>query len=458
MNNQVTRVDAKGPVRLFAWVMVFLVLSSVVAAFVTRQTLVIALEQRTQDELRAESEAFRELVTQVEANAPDGFASALQAFRGRPSDGGPGAAFLFVNGEQVLPIESPEGLRVSPEQREQWATLTTPTRGTAMTPSGTVDYLALPLRAPEAAAPTDATSGDVRGVFVTTVYTGAQRADIADTVTVVGLALLITLVAAAVILWWFTDRLLPRAHVQPASSVGPAPAGVRPPPPASPPPADSERPGSAFPGPVVHQEPDSGAVHPPAGQSPAEDPVRIVHGEASQGRVAVREHGADTAGETVDLAVMTSTDNDLSLELEEVELGRLTVDAYSRAQQLADRSWVMDIPSDATLRCDYTQVMTALDHVAAGAAARTQPGDMIFISAVDRGGGAEISIGDEVSHVSGAAEALERAFVHEANAPGAPEGLRFVHAVAAAHGGEVLAESRPSGGLVVRLVLDTDPQ
>jgi hypothetical protein len=449
--------------------MIFLVLVSVVAVFVTRQTLLLALEQRTQDQLRTESDAFRELAAGVEIGQPGGLEEALAAFRDRPAAAASQRAYLFTTGEELLPVDAAEGFEIAFEQRKRWADLSEAEQGTAAAPSGPVDYLALPILAPDTEESGD--DGDMQGVFVVAAFTGPQRAAIADTVKLVGLALLITLVAAAIVLWWFTDRvLLSRSSAagytnRPASEsssegVPPAPEQPAPPVPSAPVGPYVREP---VPEPAHTAEVPLAQSHEPDEWAPAADPVEVVHGSSSRGRVAVREHARQRIreGEKHPEAVPSGGQaSQLSApDIERTELGRLAVDAYTRAQQLADRDWVMDIPPDAVLQCDYTQVMEALTLIAAGAAARTHPGDTILISAVDRGEVAEVSMTDQVVMPAGESEPLDHAFDPDPDDAGDTgwERLRVVRAVAEAHRGQLAAEWLPGGGMVVRLVLAVGP-
>lgn len=405
-------VDDGQAQRLLVWMLVFLALSGTVAVLVVHRVLELSLDQRIQAQLQTEATAFRELVTEAGATSAAELGEAVDQFSGRATSV-PQTSFVFADGEQVAPVDGGDPFVVPQDTRAAWAGLDMPAQGVSESPAGEISYLALPIRQASDSGPI--------GVFVVAALSGPQRADIRDAVSLVAVSLLIVFVAAAVVWWWVTHRVLPRRRpAGPGQQIS----------------VDARDAAGGPDGATVHDRDATVVPH-----APPETPGRTAGPRAATMQETRRT--IDVTDGTVAGPAGGGRPPRHPVVVDSVELGRLLVDAYSRAQRLADRDWVMDIPPAAVIRCDYRSLLDVLTAVTADAASRTQAGDTIVIGATDHGEQAEISVID-----SGGSRAP---FADDA------AGLSTVRTIARAHGGDVQVAPAARGGTAVRIVIDVDP-
>jgi signal transduction histidine kinase len=190
--------------RIVAWFIGLLALATVASVLVTREVLLIRLDQRIDAELVQETEELRRLATGNDpaTGAPFGgrveriFKAYLQ--RNVPSRN---EAFItFTGGAPYLRSRFvvPYRLDRDPDLIARWGNLRQPERGAVSTPAGRVEYQAIPL----------GTKEDTKGVFVAAVFRDRQKAEADAATWATGSVGFLVLLLGSLLAWRLANRVI----------------------------------------------------------------------------------------------------------------------------------------------------------------------------------------------------------------------------------------------------------
>ncbi|ADB29393.1 histidine kinase [Kribbella flavida DSM 17836] len=163
-----------------------------------------------------------------------------------------------------------------------------------------------------------------------------------------------------------------------------------------------------------------------------------------------------------DLLVLAKSGRPDFLELEQVNLTELVVEAVAKARPLADRTWRVDESADASMLADGQRLTQALMQLVSNAVRHTRPGDRISVGSrvipADPDGPARVLLWVEDSGAGVCVADRERIFDRfargndQGRTDGAGLGLAIVRSIARAHGGD--ARLADGGGPGARFELE----
>src|SRR5687768_10637566 len=190
--------------RIVAWFIGLLLLATGSSVFVTREVLLIRLDQRIDAELVQEAAELRRLASgnDPETGRPFGqdvermFEVYLQ--RNVPSRNEALITFVdrrpFLRSRQVVPYR----LDSDPELVARWGSLRGPDRGRVETPAGAVEFLAVPLRL----------QGEPAGVFVAAIFRDRAQADYDAAISAAAAVGLAALLLGSIFAWRLANRVV----------------------------------------------------------------------------------------------------------------------------------------------------------------------------------------------------------------------------------------------------------
>jgi len=162
-----------------------------------------------------------------------------------------------------------------------------------------------------------------------------------------------------------------------------------------------------------------------------------------------------------DLLLLARAEQPAFVRPQPVDVGALTADVFGKVRRLAEREWVLETAADVDVPLDPQRLTQALVALADNAARYTAPGDRIALGSQVSGGELRFWVADNGPGI--AEEDRARVFDRFARgaagarrSDGAGLGLSIVQAIAAAHGGRVLLDSRPGAGATFTVVLPAD--
>jgi signal transduction histidine kinase len=170
------------------------------------------------------------------------------------------------------------------------------------------------------------------------------------------------------------------------------------------------------------------------------------------------EQEADRMSNLVaELLELARLDRESSLDLTEIDLADLAIDAVADARAVEpDRPVSADVPPAYVVTADESRIRQVLANLLGNVRAHTPPGTAATVRIYPAGGGIALEVSDDGPGMSeaDAARAFDR-FHRGARGPGGPNGsglgLSIVAAIAAAHGGHVRLRSAPGAGTTVHL-------
>jgi two-component system OmpR family sensor kinase len=163
-----------------------------------------------------------------------------------------------------------------------------------------------------------------------------------------------------------------------------------------------------------------------------------------------------------DLVTLAKADRPDFVRLAPVDIGRLTDDVLDKARTLGQRRWSIDERTEVTGMLDAQRITQALLQLAANAVKFSADGTTIAVGSAVRDGRIRLWVRDQGQGVS--PEDSERIFERFARGragrgvEGSGLGLPIVTAIAEAHGGTILLDSRPGHGSTFTLDLPTQNQ
>ena len=449
---------------ILAWFIGFLALAIVSSVFVTYRVLLIRMDQRIDAELKQEAAELGRLTSGKDPETGKAFGDDVRRIfeiyleRNVPSRNE--ALITFVGNEPFLrssPVV-PYRLDRDPELVRRWVTAAAPDRGSVTTPAGRVEYLAVPLRA----------DGRTLGVFVAAIFVEGAKHEAESAVRAAGAVGLGLLLLGSLLAWRVADRV-----VRPVTALTTAARSI--------------------------SETDFGARIPVRGRDQVSQlaatfnamlnrlerafasqrrfvddashelktPLTIVRGHLELLDAEPQERDAalalvmdelDRMGRIVqDLLLLANHGRPDFLTFEDVEVGALTEELYAKAKALPTR-WILEERGTGIIVADRQRLTQAVVQLAQNAVRHGHEGGVIVLGSRVSGDEARIWVRD---HGPGIRQEDQQAIFDRfrrggMRSEGAGLGLAIVKAIAEAHHGRVLLESRPGAGATFTIVIPAD--
>ena len=446
-----------------------LALSMLASLLLVRGVLVADVETRVDSELRQrvlELERFADAGSRAGAPSPDArveavfddfFASSVPA----PDEG----LYTFVDGvPYVTNARPPAELTMDARLVDALRDLSAPRRGSIETVAGTAEFLAVPVREP------DATGSPVtRGVFLAAQFPDAQLSRVDATLTRIGLGLLSLLLLASAAAYVAAGRVLAplRQAIDTARSIQETNLSSRIPVSGSDDIAELGRTFNAMLDRlerVVQLQRDfvSDAGH------ELRTPITIVRGHLElmtddpvdrAETVALVTDELDRMSRLVDdLLLLAKSERSDFLHLEPVEVAELLPAVLTKVSALAPRDWQLGSVVDVTVAADRQRLTQALGQLAQNATQHTTDGARIRLGASVDADHVRLWVQDEGEGIEEADqdrifERFARASASARRSDGSGLGLAIVLAIAEAHEGHVELASRKGQGSTFAVVL-----
>jgi signal transduction histidine kinase len=436
-----------------------LLVALVVSVLVSRQVLLVQLDQRIDRELADEEAELRQLAgSGVDPSTGRPFDSVEPLMRTQLERTVPGryeTFFSVVDGVVVARSSDspPVRLDADPEFVAAVASTTSPTLGTFGTSAGQVRYAAIPVVL--------AGEPSTRGVYVVAVFRDEEARDTDDAVLVLAVVGGAAAVLTGVLAWVLIGRVLrplrdlaatsrrvddrdmsERVEVRgqdDLSEVGRTFNDML------------DRLEAAF---VEQRRFADDAGH------ELRTPITIVRGhtellsddpEVRERQRALVLDELDRMGRMVDdLLVLTRSGQPDFVRREPTALDELGPELWDKAQALAPRAWVLESTASGAAMLDRQRLTQAMLQLAQNAVQHTRDGDRIVIGVDQHGEQVRLWVHDSGPGVPAAdREAVFDRFARggsgEREGPGAGLGLAIVRAIARAHGGDAAFEDPPDG-------------
>ncbi len=445
----------------------FLALAVASSVLVTREVLLIRLDQRIHAELRQEAAELRRLARGNDPTTGRPFGSRVRRIfsvyleRNVPSRNE--ALITFVEGRPYLRSRAvlPYRLDEDPRLVARWGGLERPDRGRVQTSEGRVEYLAVPLR-----------SGNrTRGVFVAAIFRDHQKAEIETAVRGAGAVGLGVLLLGSLLAW-----RLARKAVEPVASLTGTARSISD--------TDLSRriPVTGYDEVAQLAETFNEMIErlerafasqrsfvDDAGHE-LKTPLTIVRGhlellgddpvERRQTLGLVIEELDRMHRIVDDLLLLAKRGQPDFLRLETVEIEELTDAVHGKVTALAPRDWVVESRGRGVIVADRQRLTQALVQLADNAARVTAQGADICLGSAIVGDEARFWVSDRGPGIPLA----EQGRIFErfrrgggaSRSEGAGLGLAIVKAIAEAHHGRVDVASRPGEGAIFTVVIPVD--
>jgi signal transduction histidine kinase len=454
--------------RILFWYVAVLTAAIAAAVLVNRQVLIAGIDTRIDEALVQESEELRRLSHGRDPTTGEPFRNQVdrifEVFLQRNIPTRNETFVTFVNGR---PFERSLGepiYRLDLDARlvDRWAGITRTERGQVSTPAGTVEYLAVPVRA----------GTTTRGVFVAAVFRDRELADIAPAVwgaAGVGLA---TLLVGSLLAWRVaegvlrpvrlvtdtaaaisTSELTRRIDVHGRDEISRLAATFN---------EMLDRLEEAF---RIQRQFVDDAGH------ELRTPITIIRGHLELAEDDPEERVKTNALVMDELDRMNRIVNDLLLlakakqpdflDLATVDLRALTEDLHAKATAIATRDWRLEGVGQGMIVADRQRLTQAVVQLAQNATEHTSDGEEIALGSAVDDGRARLWVRDSGPGIP--PEDRDRIFQRFARtgegrrgSAGAGLGLSIVRAIAEAHHGMVEVRSRPGEGATFTVVIPVD--
>ena len=454
--------------RILFWYVAVLTAAIAAAVLVNRQVLIAGIDTRIDEALVQESEELRRLSHGRDPTTGEPFRNQVdrifEVFLQRNIPTRNETFVTFVNGR---PFERSLGepiYRLDLDARlvDRWAGITRTQRGTVSTPAGTVEYLAVPVKA----------GTTTRGVFVAAIFRDRELADIAPAIwgaAGVGLA---TLLVGSLLAWRVaegvlrpvrvvtdtaaaisTSELTRRIDVSGRDEISRLAATFN---------EMLDRLEEAF---RIQRQFVDDAGH------ELRTPITIIRGHLEVAEDDPEERVKTSALVMDELDRMNRIVNDLLLlakakqpdflDLATVDLRALTEDLHAKATAIATRDWRLEGVGHGMIVADRQRLTQAVVQLAQNATEHTSDGEEIALGSAIDDGRARLWVRDSGPGIP--REDRDRIFQRFARAgdgrrgsAGAGLGLSIVRAIAEAHHGMVEVLSRPGEGATFTVVIPVD--
>jgi signal transduction histidine kinase len=461
------RLSASLTTRILVAFVGFLALAILASVLVTREVLLLRLDQRIDSELLQEAAELRRLARGGDPATGQPLGSRVQRIfkvyfeRNVPTRNE--ALITFVDGRPYLRSRPrlPYRLDRDPELVAHWGRIADTERGNVQTPAGRVDYLAVPLLS----------QNETRGVFVAAIFRDREKAEVDTAVRAAGAVGAAVLLLGSLLAWRLARRI-----VQPVASLTRTARAISE--------TDLAR---RIP---VESRDEVGQLASTFNEMldrlerAFESQRRFVDDAGhelrtpltiARGHVELLEDDPDERRQTVglvvdeldrmrrivdDLLLLAKHEQPDFLNLETVEVGALTDELYAKMTALAPRDWTVASRGRGVIVADRQRVTQAIVQLAENAAGLTEEGDRIELGSAVADGRARIWIRDRGPGIPYSDQ--QRIFERfrrggdQRRSEGAGLGLAIVKAIAEAHHGRVEVESRSGEGATFTFVLPVD--
>lgn len=454
-------------IRILAWYILLMTVSTLVTILAIRQILLSHLEKKVEKTLVQEVGEFRSLVNgqhpQTGKPFGDDVKSIFKLFLSRNVPEDDEFLITLLDGQlyKSSPRALPDAIRQDLELVKYWAKLTRAEQGKKVTTAGTMFYSVEPVKI----------GGKIQGVFVVANTMTGEREEIDETIAVVTKVTLAVLIVASVLAWLAAGPVLAplRSLTETARSITESDLTQR----IAVQGKDQlaelaitfnemlDRLQAAF---TSQRDFINDAGH------ELRTPITII-----QGHLELLSDDPQEKRETIELVLdeldrMNRFVNDLLLlakaerpdflTLETVEIGALTEELYAKAIGLGDRDWRLEGKGSGFLIVDRQRLTQAVMNLAQNATQHTTNSDVIAIGSASTNGKAffwvrDTGIGIPLADQSRIFERFARG-AGRRRSEGAGLGLSIVRAIAEAHGGTVELFSRPGDGSKFTIVIPLD--
>jgi two-component system, OmpR family, sensor kinase len=453
--------------RVLAWLVGLLAVATVASVVVTREVLLVRLDQRIDRDLVQESEELRRLARGVDPatgrrfgpNVRRIFEVYLQRNVPAPNE----ALITFLGGEAFLRSRPvlPYRLDRDPELAARWGRLAQSERGQVSTPAGRVEYLAVPLRADRRA----------RGVFVAAVFRDREKAEVDAAVRATGGVGLVVLLLGSLLAWRFAGTVVRpvTALTRTAREISETDLSRRIPVRGRDEVAELATTFNEMLGRLEHAFATQRQFIDDAGHE-LKTPLTIVRGhlelveedpEERRKTLALVLDELDRMGRIVDdLLLLAKREQPDFLNLSTVEVGALTDELHAKVSAIAAREWVLEGRGRGVVVADRQRLTQAVVQLAQNAVRYSPDGEPVALGSALADGEARFWVRDGGPGIP--AEERERIFERfrrgsrSGRSDGAGLGLPIVKAIAEAHHGRVEIESGRGGGTTVSIVVPVD--
>jgi two-component system OmpR family sensor kinase len=444
-----------------------LAVATIGSVLVTRQALLIRLDQRIDRELVQESGELRRLAVGNDPLTGRPFGSdverVFQVYLERNVPSRNEALITFVDGRpfrrsaQVVPYR----LDQDPRFVARWAGVGQPDRGRAETPAGPVDYLAVPLRS----------GGGTSGVFVAAIFRDREQAEIDAAVRAVGAFGLVVLLLGSPLAWRLAGKVAgPVTELtRTARAISETDLSRRIPERGR---DEVAQLAATFNDMLDRLEEAFGAQRrfiDDAGHE-LRTPLTIVRGHLElleddpverRQTIALVVDELERMGRIVDdLLVLAKGDQPDFLDLATVEVGTLTEELLAKVTVLAPHAWVLESRGRGVVVADRQRLTQAVVQLAQNAVRYSDDAEAIGLGSSVAGGEARFWVRDRGPGIPPGEQ--QRVFERFHRGPGprrseaAGLGLAIVRTIAEAHHGRVELDSRPGAGSTFTIVIPLD--
>jgi two-component system OmpR family sensor kinase len=454
--------------RILFWYVAVLAAAIAAAVLVNRQVLIAGIDTRIDEALVQESEELRSLAQGRDPTTGEPFENRVdrifRVFLQRNIPTRNETFVTFIDGSPFERSLDEPGYRLDLDARlvDRWGAVTRTQRGQVSTPVGTVEYLAVPVKA----------GNTTRGVFVAAIFRDRELATIAPAIwgaAGVGLA---TLLVGSLLAWRVaegvlrpvrlvtdtaaaisTSELTRRIDVRGRDEISRLAATFN---------EMLDRLEEAF---RIQRQFVDDAGH------ELRTPITIIRGHLEVSEGGPEERLKTSALVMDELDRMNRIVNDLLLlakakqpdflDLATVDLRSLTEDLHAKATALAPMDWQLEDVGQGKIVADRQRLTQAVMQLAQNATEHSPPGSEIALGSAVAYGRARLWVRDAGSGI--APEDHERIFQRFARtgdgrrgSAGAGLGLSIVRAIAEAHHGTVEIRSRPGSGATFTVVIPVD--
>jgi signal transduction histidine kinase len=446
-----------------------LLLSAAIAAsvIVVRRVLTVQVDRRIDASLVQEADELRALAGGSDPETGEPFAGDVErifdVFLERNIPVRNEAYITFVGGQPYLRSRqaAPYRLDTNPELVVRWGSLTESERGAVQTPSGLVEFLAVPFRS----------GGEVRGVFVIAFFRDVELREIEPAMLGalgVGIA---TLLIGSLLAWRVAEGVLRpvglvtstaqsisegdltgRIEVSGHDEVARLARTFN---------EMLDRLEEAF---ATQRRFVDDAGH------ELRTPITVIRGHLELLEEDPEERGRTLALVMDELERMQRIVNDLLilakaeqpdfLDLDTVDVEALTKEIHAKAAAIASRDWRLERTGRGIVVADRQRLTQAMMQLAQNAAQHTEDGATIGLGSAVVDGETRLWVRDAGPGIlPGQQEQVFRRFSRGSGSrksEGAGIGLAIVKAIAEAHHGRIELDSRPGSGSTFSMVIPTD--
>ncbi|MFQ4142307.1 HAMP domain-containing sensor histidine kinase [Chlorogloeopsis sp. ULAP02] len=457
--------------RILVWLVVLISLSTAISIFAIRQILFAQLLQRVQRSLEQEVEEIQRLVNgrNPATGEPfgDNVAAIFDVFLSRSVPEDDEFFITLLNGEvyQTSPIALPDALSTDTNLLRSLAQIERPIQGQKSTGWETIVYLAHPIQA----------SGKDRSVFVVAHSLSNQQREI-DRAVLVAAQVIISVLLLALILAWiaigrvlsplelltetarsikdFDQSLNRRIPIKGVDEIAELTATFN---------KMLDRLQASF---ASQREFINDASH------EFQTPITVIRGnlEVLSQSLGKRYEALDLMHDELnrmsrlvdDLLLLARAERPDFLNLELLEVSKLTQELFAKATALAPRDWQLASVASIRIVADRQRITQAVMNLVQNAVEHTKASDVIELGSQLVGDavcfwvkdtGIGIAPADQVRIM----QRFARAASSRRKSKGAGLGLSIVQAIAQAHGGQVTVASELGKGSRFSITLPLDP-